>query len=147
MIWVRPSDQNSWRRNQHVLLMKKEVKVLLWALRWHVSQSFKRDWNFIEHLDCCWILMDFMPVLDLDGLGWNSKRLLSLNHLHDPYSLFRLWAISCKSDFILSGMCSRLGIEWVQKILLRKQTRYKTGMTCWTFMEKKIQVVLIFTKI
>ena len=51
----------------------------------------------------CWILMVFMRVLDLDGLRQNSKRLLSLNHLHEPHSLNGIQAISCKSDFILSG--------------------------------------------
>ena len=66
-----------------------------------------KETTFIFHVldgfHTCWILMAFMRVLDLDGLRQNSERLLSFNHLHEPHSLNGIHAISCKSDFILSG--------------------------------------------
>ena len=91
------------------------------------------------------ILMDFNGIYVCVGSWWIGMKFQKIGLTQSPsWSLFRLQQFLANPiSFSAGNMCYRFAKEWVQKIWLRKQTRYKTGMTCWTFMEKKIQVLTV----
>ena len=104
----------------------------------------RMDWNEIPRDWCHSITFSWAPFMR----EANFLQIRSFAQIFSPFLLFpcnfRSWKTfilsaptfkndCCKIRLILIwNCCAVFIIETVRKILLRKQTRYKTRMTCWT---------------